>query len=111
MPNFIDGLVFELMRYSILILFLMFCHEIDAFARGGAKRKVTLVYANTALIKDSVKTTTTNKKVNKKSLGSSSMNQATRNRIAKIEALNKKIDKTEANIKKKEAEIAKVGAQ
>jgi cell division protein FtsL len=111
MPNFIDGLVFELMRSSILILFLIFCCAIYAFARGGVKRKLTHVYADTVLVKDSAKTTTTNKKINKKSLSHSRMSQVTRNRIAKIEALNKKIDKIEANIKRREAEIAKVEAR
>jgi inosine-uridine nucleoside N-ribohydrolase len=45
------------------------------------------------------------------SSGSSRLSPSTQNRIAKIEALNRKIDKIEANINRREKEIKRVEAQ
>jgi inosine-uridine nucleoside N-ribohydrolase len=51
------------------------------------------------------------KLINKRSTGQSRMNQSTSNRIAKIEALNRKIAKIEANIKRRETEISRLEAK
>jgi inosine-uridine nucleoside N-ribohydrolase len=45
--------------------------------------------------------------INKKTTGSSRMTGSTNDRIAKIEAFNRKIDKIEANLNRREKEIAK----
>ncbi|SHM95916.1 Inosine-uridine nucleoside N-ribohydrolase [Mucilaginibacter sp. OK098] len=49
--------------------------------------------------------------INKRSIGQVRKNQSTGSRIAKIEALNRKIDKIEANIRRRETEISRVEAQ
>ncbi|MDP9080132.1 MAG: hypothetical protein M3O71_22120 [Bacteroidota bacterium] len=95
-----------------LVIICVFCFTASVFARGVNGHGVTHNYADTTIIKDSVKTVSVpNKRISKKPVTHSPMSQATRSRIAKIEALSKKIDKIEANIKRREAEIAKVEAR
>ncbi|MCR8557117.1 hypothetical protein KXD93_05665 [Mucilaginibacter sp. BJC16-A38] len=95
-----------------LVVICVFCCTTSVFAHGVNGHNVTSNSADTTVIKDSVKTVSaSNKRIGKKPVTHSRMSQSTRNRIAKIESLSKKIDKIEANIKRREAEIAKVEAR
>jgi hypothetical protein len=64
-----------------------------------------------ALINELIMHQPVSKIINKKSIGEVRKTQSTGSRIAKIEALNRKIDKIEANIKRRETEISRVEAQ
>ncbi|WP_295794108.1 nucleoside hydrolase [Mucilaginibacter sp.] len=83
----------------------------NGWDESGTKQAYIVEKVDYKVVQDIVNTLImhqpTSKIINRKTTGSSRMTGSTSDRIAKIEALNRKIDKIEANLNRREKEIAK----